>query len=217
MIKNLLALAFPESFTPVVVFLLLIFLIGFSILYRYYWNTKSSSKSKEKKRPNKSKKKKATKDAKESQEVYLIILIEEDNSTGYWGEEFSQDYEEYFKEDFVMDEVHYPFKDVDLNIRPINGFDPRRPNKNWSIGKVYISPQNKEITSEGEIVWVWVQIHLYYPMPMPTQFFLQCRLSEDFSPNELSTGDFVLLEYDEKRDEENFKNRTFSIIKIEKI
>jgi len=115
-----------------------------------------------------------------------------------------------------MDLVHYPFRDVDLNIRSINGFDPRRPIKNWSLGKVYrIKYENQDIKGEGEIVWVWVQIHLYYPMPMPTPFKLQCRFSTDLSPHAISEGNFVLLEYDAKRDEENFLNRTFTIIKVE--
>ena len=115
-----------------------------------------------------------------------------------------------------MDFVHYPFRDVDLNIRYINGFDTRGPFKNWSLGKVYfIKYEDRDINEEGEIVWVWVQIHLYYPMPMPTPFKLQCRLSEDLGAHPISKGDFVLLEYDAKRDEERFLNRTFTIIKIE--
>ena len=218
MITSLLSLAFPESFTPEVVLLILVFLIGFSILYRYYWNIKTNSKSKEKKRPTKSTEKKASKDAKESQEVYYIIIIaeSEDNSRRYWDEQYTQDYEEDLGEYFVMDKVHYPFKDVDLNLRCINGFDPLVPMKNWSIGTVFSSPDH--ISLGGIVcVWVWIQIYLYYPMPMPTQCFLRCRLSEDLSTNEISKGNFVLLEYYGKKDDENFLNRTFTIINIEKV
>ena len=154
-------------------------------------------------------------DSKESQELVLIyIFIEriEEDYTEFSEEGYPQDYEK----DLFMDFVHYPFRDVDLNIRYINGFDTRGPFKNWSLGKVYfIKYEDRDINEEGEIVWVWVQIHLYYPMPMPTPFKLQCRLSEDLGAHPISKGDFVLLEYDAKRDEERFLNRTFTIIKIE--
>jgi len=196
-----------NSFTSLVMtLLLLVVFIGFSIFYLYYYN------SKEKTLPKESQEQQASTDSKESQEVVFVIIIIEEDYTESSEDEYPEDYED----DFFMDYVRYPFRDIDLNVRSINGFETEAPSLNWSLGKVDYIDQD----TNGEILWVWVQIHLYYPTPMPsplepTQFILQCRLSEDLGAHPISEGDFVLLEYHRRANEENFLNRTFTIIKIQ--
>ena len=203
-------MAMVISGQAVMIIAIIIVLVSLLVVFYYCSFSVSSTEIKKNEKNFASESKNFASETEEEEKEIILIIVEriEYFSTEISESEYPSDYEE----DLFMDDIHYPFKDT-KNVKFVNGFHTETPNINWSVGKV----RSIEKDANGEILWVWAEIHLYYPSAKPCpNCVLRCILSPDLKAHPISEGDFVLLKYPRRGCEEAFKNRTFTIIEIEK-